>query len=212
MDAQRVLSVCRRHTFGSLSVYRMIENQLPSEIWRHWSIVPALLLRDLLPFWFSVFFSPIFLWKRLESLLIFSNWNFMMTCGSVSSQCCGHSVGSLTVETHVLKCWVILSSWNAPPPPQKKKPWKPHWFLCCGPNLASVSACMPVPQGLSQPLFIFWTPRDYGKFCSVFKRFWFSSWICFSEQLWKLSCFEGETSCVFEIPEVTHLVILAPGD
>ena len=104
----------------------------------------------------------------------------------------------------------------APPPPPKqnktKQTWKPHWFLCCGPNLDSVSAFMPALQGLSQPLFIFWTPRDYGNSALFFKRFWFSSWICFSEQLWKLSCFEGETSCVFEIPDVTNLVILAPGD
>lgn len=46
-----------------------------------------------------------------------------------------------------------------------------------------------------------------GSYALLFRSF--SSLISFQEQLWKLACFEWETSCVFEIPQVPNLVISA---
>lgn len=98
-----------------------------------------------------------------------------------------------------------------PLPPSKPNQTKPESltdFSARAKLLDSVSACMPAPQGLFSH-------------CSSEHQEIMGILLCFlkgfdlalesvSQSSWKLSCFEGETSCVFGIPEVTNLVILAP--
>lgn len=115
------------------------------------------------------------------------------------------------LETHVLKSQASQPSWNPTLPPHTAAESSAASLL--GPHLGSRS--LLVSHVLRACLGQHLSPRHQeitGSSALLCRSFWFSTLISGPEQLWKLACFEEETSCVFGIPQVPHLVISAPCD